>query len=203
MLLRSAYRGIHENPTQVFGTGVGEGLDPGNDDMFDDVAERNGCVAQISIGSRREACGKHKAPEPTTFTTRKFGEMAASVDVTLMEAADDGNNLVDFLGEKSFIKFLTEFQVFTKQLGAIKELHDHTFLNELHGETVRPLLSLSVSPSHSCPSHDSLPSRSARGLLVRVGRLGARQVGRRQRIPAESPRLRQHGVQPLNEAPPR
>ena len=62
--------------------------------------------------------------------------MAICVDVSVVEAVDDGNNLLDFLGEKNFITILKDFQIFTKQLGAIKDLHDHTFLNELHRETV-------------------------------------------------------------------
>ena len=135
VVLRSAYVEMHQY--SHFGTAAGEGLDPANKDMFDDVAERNGVYEQIAIGSRREASGKQKALEPKTYTTRKFGEMANCVDVTIVEAADDDNNLLDFLGEKNFINILKNFQTFTKQLGAIQELHDHTFLNELHDETVR------------------------------------------------------------------
>ena len=167
MLLRSAYRGIHENPTQVFGTGVGEGLDPGNDDMFDDVAERNGCVAQISIGSRREACGKHKALEPTTFTTRKFGEMAASVDVTLMEAADDGNNLVEFPGEKNFTKFLTEFQVFTWWFSSLFQNRQLNFPYFQNIDFIDPQFDLDLFGA--AQAHRSRPStRKVRGEASRA-----------------------------------
>ena len=76
-----------------------------------------------------------QALEPKTFDDKPFGKLATCVSVTVAEAADDGNNLLDFLGEVNFLKILDDYQHFAVQIGAAKELHDHDFLNEIHAET--------------------------------------------------------------------